>query len=48
VLAQLVEALCYKPEGRGLDFRWCHSSSDRTMTLELTQSLTEMSTKNIS
>jgi hypothetical protein len=23
-VAQLVEALCYKPEGRGLDFRWCN------------------------
>jgi len=21
---QLVEALCYKPEGRGFDPRWCH------------------------
>jgi hypothetical protein len=20
----LVEALSYKPEGRGIDFRWCH------------------------
>jgi hypothetical protein len=23
-LAQLVEALRYKPERRGFDFRWCH------------------------
>jgi len=23
-VAQLVEALCYKPEGRGFDFRWFH------------------------
>ena len=23
-MAQLVEALCYKPEGRGFDSRWCH------------------------
>jgi len=23
-LVQLVEALHYKSEGRGLDFRWCH------------------------
>ena len=23
VVAQLVEALRYKPEGRGLDSRWC-------------------------
>jgi hypothetical protein len=24
LVAQLVEALCYKPEGRGFDSRWCH------------------------
>ena len=24
LVAQLVEALRYKPEGRGFDFRWCH------------------------
>ena len=24
VVAQLVEALHYKPEGRGFDSRWCH------------------------
>ena len=23
-VAQLVGALCYKPEGRGFDSRWCH------------------------
>jgi len=23
-VAQLVEALCYKPEGRGFNSRWCH------------------------
>jgi hypothetical protein len=23
-VAQLVEALRYKPEGRGFDYRWCH------------------------
>ena len=23
-VTQLVEALRYKPEGRGFDFRWCH------------------------
>ena len=23
-VAQLVEALCYKPEGRGFDYHWCH------------------------
>jgi hypothetical protein len=24
LVAQLVEALSYKPEGRGFDSRWCH------------------------
>jgi hypothetical protein len=24
LVVQLVEALRYKPEGRGFDFRWCH------------------------
>ena len=23
-VAQLIEALLYKPEGRGFDSRWCH------------------------
>jgi hypothetical protein len=23
-VAQLVEALSYKPVGRGFDFQWCH------------------------
>jgi hypothetical protein len=23
-VAQLIEALRYKPEGRGFDSRWCH------------------------
>ena len=23
-VVQLVEALCYKPKGRGFDSRWCH------------------------
>jgi hypothetical protein len=44
-----VDALCYKPEGRGFDSWWCHwnfSSSGRTMTLGLTEPLTEMSTRN--
>ena len=40
-MVQLVEALCYKPEGRGFD-------SSRTMALELTKPLTEMSNRNIS
>jgi len=51
-VAQLVEALCYKAEGRGFDvvigiFLW-HNASGRTMGLRLTQFLTEMSTRNIS
>jgi hypothetical protein len=37
-VAQLVEALRYKPEGRGLDSQWCH------WNFSLTQPLTEMST----
>ena len=24
MVAQLIETLCYKPEGRGFDYRWCH------------------------
>ena len=50
-VAQLVEALRYKPEGRGFDSRWCHCNGNppaRTMALGLTQPLTEMSTRNIS
>ena len=40
-VAQLVEALRYKPEGRGF-------VSGRTMALGSTRPLTEMSTRNIS
>jgi len=29
-VAQLVEALRYKPEGRGFDSRWCHWNFART------------------
>ena len=29
-VAQLVEALCYKPEGRGFDSRWCHRNFSLT------------------
>jgi hypothetical protein len=49
-LAQLVEALRYKPEGRRFDSRWCHwhNPVGRTMALGSTQLLTEMSTRNIS
>ena len=47
-VAQLVEALRSKSEGRGFDSRWCHNPSGRSMALGLTQPLTEMSTRNIS
>jgi hypothetical protein len=49
-VAQLVEALCCKPEGGGFDsqcigfFNWPNPSS-RTMALGSTQPLTEMSTR---
>jgi hypothetical protein len=41
-VAQLFEALLYKPEGRGFDSRWCqsHNPSGRTMALGLTELLT--------
>ena len=39
---QFVDALLYKPEGRGFDSRWCH------WNFSLTWPLTEMSTRNIS
>jgi hypothetical protein len=50
VVAQLVEALRYKPEGRGFDSGWCHchNPSSRTMTIGLTKTLTDMSIRNIS
>jgi hypothetical protein len=49
-VAQLVEALHYKPEGRGFDFRRCHLHNPfgRTMALGSTQPVTEISTRNIS
>jgi hypothetical protein len=42
-----VEALRYKPEGRGFDSQWCHLHNpfSRTMALGSTQPLTEMSTR---
>ena len=48
-VAQLVEALRYKPEGRGFEiiFHW-YNPSGLTMALWLTQPQTEMSTRNIS
>jgi len=48
VRGQLVEALRYKPAGRGFDSRRCHLNFSLTMALELTQPITEMSTRNIS
>ena len=47
-VAQLVETLCYKSEGRGFDSRLWHNASGRTMALGLTQPLTKMNTRNIS
>ena len=47
-VAQLVEALRYKSEGRGFDDVIGIFHSGRTMTLGSTQPLTEMSTGNIS
>jgi len=53
MVAQLVEALRYKPEGRWFDSRWvnwiCRSfnSSGRTMVVGCIQPPTEMSTRGI-
>jgi hypothetical protein len=46
-LAQLVEVLRYKPEGRGFCSQWFNPSG-RTMALGWTQFVTEMSTGGIS
>ena len=51
-VVQMVDALCYKPEGLIPDdvievFHW-HNPSGRSTALGLTQPLTEMSTRNIS
>jgi hypothetical protein len=46
----VVKALCYKPEGRGLDEVGFLNGSDpsgRTMALVSTQPLTEMSIRNL-
>ena len=48
LVAQLVEALRYKPEGCGFDSRLCHNTSGRTMALGSTQPVTDMSNRNIS
>jgi hypothetical protein len=42
---ELVEALRYKPEGRGFDSRWCNPSG-RTLALRLTQTIKKMSSRN--
>jgi len=47
-VAQLVEAMRYKPEGRGFDSRCFHNTSDRTMSLGSTQPVTDMNNRNIS
>jgi len=46
-VAQLVEALRYKPEGHGFDARLCHWNFSLTIfpALGLTQPVTEMSTR---
>jgi hypothetical protein len=53
-VAYFVEALCYKPEGRGFESRWggffffnWPNPSSRTMALGWTLPLTEMSTRNL-
>jgi hypothetical protein len=54
MMAQLVEALRYKPEGCGFDSLWRNWNFSltcpcgRTTALRSTQPLTEMSTRNIS
>ena len=54
-VTQFVQALRYKSGGRRFDSQWCHLNSfhwhypsSRTVALELTQPLKEMSTGNIS
>jgi hypothetical protein len=52
-MAQMIEELRYKPEGRGFDsdcvtgIFHCNNPSARTMTLGLTQLRAEMSNRNI-
>jgi hypothetical protein len=54
MVAQLVEVLCYKPEGHGFDSQWRHWSFPLTYSFwthygsASTERVTEMSTKNIS
>jgi hypothetical protein len=52
-VAYLVDEQCYKPESRGFDSRWVteifnwSNPSSRTMVLESTQPLTEVSIRNL-
>jgi hypothetical protein len=51
-VAYLVEELCYKPEGRGFEFRLgkffnLPNHSSRTMALRSTGPLAEKSTRNL-
>jgi hypothetical protein len=47
-VAQFIEALRHKTEGRGFDSRWGSMTFGRTVTQGMTQPLTEMSTSVIS
>jgi hypothetical protein len=47
-VAQLVKALCYKPEGRGSDYRYGHSVFfNLPNPSSRTQPLTEMNTRDL-
>ena len=35
VVSHLVEALCYKPEGRGFDSLWCHWNFSLTYSFQM-------------
>jgi hypothetical protein len=35
MVAQLVEALCYKPEGCGFDSEWCHGNFSLLQSFQL-------------
>jgi hypothetical protein len=48
LVAQLIEALRYSPEGQWFDSRWRHWNFSLTMAVGLTQPLTEISMRNIS
>jgi len=49
-VAHLAEALCYKPEGRRFDSRWCRLGFSLTLSFRPhydPQAVTEMSIRNI-